>query len=113
MGLTLTLAIPAGIDIRESGGLELVPFAEASSFLDACAAAGMLVLGIEGFNFDGGEVRPDMNAIADFSQLTDSEGSVLEARSFIEAVGRQEMLFDFALAEGPRDGLHKGLRRVE
>lgn len=99
MGLTLALGRQAGIGIREVGGLELVAFADARSFLDACVAAGVLVLGIEGFYLDSGQVRPDIDAIADFSQMTDSEGSVVEARSFIEAVGRPEMLFDFTLSE--------------
>ena len=99
MGLTLTLGRRAGIGIREVGGLQLVAFADARAFLDACVAAGMLVLGIEGFYFDNRQVRPDMGAIADFSQMTNSKESVLEARSFIDAVGRPEMLFDFTLSE--------------
>lgn len=99
MGLTITLGRQAGIDIREVGGLQLVAFADARAFLDACVTAGVLVLGIEGFYFDNAQVRPDMDAIADFSQMTSSEESVLEARSFIEAVGRPEMLFNFTLSE--------------
>lgn len=95
----MTLGRQAGIGIREVVGLQLVAFADVRAFLDACAAAGVLVLGIEGFYFDSGQVRPDMGAIADFSQMTDSKESVLEARSFIEAVGRPEMLFDFTLSE--------------
>jgi len=89
----------AVIGIREVGGLQLVAFADARAFLDACVAAGVLVLGIEGFYFENGQVRPDMGAIADFSQMTSSEESVLEARTFIEVVGRSEMLFDFMLSE--------------
>ena len=99
MGLTLALARRAGIGIREVGGLELVAFADTRFFLDACVAAGVLVLGIDGFYFDNGHVSPDMGAIADFSQMTNSEASVLEARSFIEVAGQPEMLFEFTLSE--------------
>lgn len=95
----MTLGRQAGIDIREVGGLQLVALADAWAFLDACVAAGVLVLGIEGFYFDNDQVRPDMGAIADFSQMANSEESVLEARSFLGAVGRPEMLFDFTLSE--------------
>lgn len=95
VGLTLALGRQAGIDIREVGGLQLVAFADAWTFLDACVDAGVLVLGIEGFRLDSGQVRPDMGAIADFSQMTNSRESILEARSFIETVGQPEMLFDF------------------
>ena len=97
MGLTLALGRQAGIDVREVGGLQLVALADVRTFLDTCVAAGVLVIGIEGFRLESGQVRPDMGAIADFSQVTDSEESVLEARSFIETVGQPGMLFDFAL----------------
>ena len=62
VGLTLALGRQAGIDIREVGGLQLVAFADAWTFLDACVDAGVLVLGIEGFRLDSGQVRPDMGA---------------------------------------------------
>jgi hypothetical protein len=102
VGPALALGRKAGIEIREVGGLQLVALADARAFLEACEAAGVLVLGVEGFRLDSGQVHPDLGAIADFSQLTDSRESVLEARSFVEAVGQPEMLFDFALSEGSR-----------
>jgi len=98
VGLTLALGRQAGIGIREVGGLELVAFADTRPFLDACSVASVIVLGIEGFEFYNDQVRPDLGAIADFSQITNSERSVSEARSFIDAVGRPEMLFDFTLS---------------
>jgi len=58
-----------------------------------------LVLGIDGFYVDNGELEPIANAIADFSDLKDPEQSVLEAKEFIEAVGAQDVLFDFTLEE--------------
>lgn len=99
MGLTLAMGRQARIGILEVSGLQLVALADAQTFLDACVAAGVVVLGIEGFRVDRGRVRADMDAMADFSQVTNSEESVVEARSFIEAVGQPDMLFDFALSE--------------
>ncbi len=99
MGLTVALGRRAGVAIRVRGGLELVAFADSQAFLAACEAAGVLVLGVEGFHLEGDHVRPDMGAIADFSQVRDCKASVLEARAFIEAVGRPKMLFDFVLSE--------------
>ncbi len=105
MGLTVALGRQAGIEIWQVGGLRLVSFADAQIFLDACLAARVLVLGLEGFTVDGGQAQPNMNAIADFSQLTKCEQSVLEARAFIETTGRPEMLFDFTLSDV--EGSHK------
>lgn len=99
MGLNLALGRRAGVRFREAGALQLVSFADTQAFLDACEDSRVLVLGIEGFYLENAQARPDMDAIADFSQISDCEESVREARSFIEAVGRPEMLFDFALSE--------------
>ncbi len=79
MELTPALGRQAGISLREVGGLELATLADARAFLDAGLNAGVLVLGIEGFYFDSGRVRPDMGAIGDFSQVPKSEESVCEA----------------------------------
>ncbi len=99
MGLTLILGRNAGIKIQEIGGLALIAFADTQVFLDACVAAGVLILGVEGFYLNNAQVRPEMGAIADFSQIKDSKDSVLEARSFIEAAGRPDMFFDFTLSK--------------
>lgn len=99
MELTLVLGRRAGIAIREVGGLQLVAFADTEAFLAACESAGVLVLGVEGFYLEDGQARPDMDAIVDLSQIRNYKESVLEARAFIETVGRPKMLFDFALSE--------------
>jgi hypothetical protein len=100
MGLALVLAREARIDLREIGGLALVALADTQVFLDACATEGVLVLGVEGFYLHGPEARPEMDAIADFSEVDDAARSVREARAFIATVGRPGMLFDFALSPG-------------
>lgn len=99
MGLTDTLARRAGLRLRKVGGLQLIAFPDVQDFLDACMAAEVLVLGVEGFSFEDGEVRPDMSAIADFSELTSSNQSVVEARIFADSVGRPGLLFDFTVSK--------------
>lgn len=99
MGLTVNLAQQAQIDVRDVGALHLIALADTEAFLDTCEAAGVLVLGVEGFYLDTAQARPEMDAIADFSRLTGYEESIFEARCFIKAVGRPGMLFDFALSK--------------
>ncbi|MCP4674702.1 MAG: hypothetical protein GY854_04140 [Deltaproteobacteria bacterium] len=105
MGLIDTLARHSGLQLRKVGSLQLVAFPDVQYFLDACMAAGILVIGIEGFSTEDGEVRPDMSAIADFSELTRSSQSIVEARMFVDSVGRPEMLFDFTLSKGEDYGV--------
>ena len=62
-----------------------------------------LVLGIEGFYVDGDKIYPAMEAIADFSQLTNSEETILEARAFLTAVGHPGLLLDVTVSK-PIDG---------
>ncbi|MCP4548388.1 MAG: hypothetical protein GY835_18155 [bacterium] len=99
MGLINTLARRAGLRLIRVGGLQLVAFPDVPDFLDACMAAELLVLGVEGFGYEDGEVWPDMSAIADFSELTSSHQSVVEARMFADSVGRPGMLFDFTVSK--------------
>ena len=66
MGLIEDLGYQAGIHLEKIGGIEFVDFDDTQTFLDAAREAGFLVLGIEGFRLEGGHLRPDMNAIADF-----------------------------------------------
>ena len=99
MGLTTALGTRAGIEIRNVGGLELVAFSDAQAFLDACVIAGVTIIGIEGFYIDDTRTSPDMDAIADFSQIRNCEESIFESRAFIKTVGQPEMFFDFTFSE--------------
>jgi hypothetical protein len=64
--------------------------------LEACRAAGVRVLGVEGFRIAGEAVQPDMDAILDLSDVLDPEVSVSEARRFLRAVADQELMFEIA-----------------
>jgi hypothetical protein len=100
MGSVDELARNAGIPIRFVGGLTLVQGTNASAFVDALAAAGVRILGVEGFEVEGSEVRPDMGLIADFSEVIDPGQSASEARRFIQAAARPDVFFEFTIAGG-------------
>lgn len=91
------LARRGGVSLRRIGTVDLVDAADAPAFLDACASAGTRVLGVEGFHVVDGGVVPDMEAIADFSSLTDSNESVREARAFVVATADPDLAFEFIL----------------
>lgn len=95
------IANRAGITLRHAAGLELVSAGQANAFVDACAATGTRILGIEGFQVSGEEVRPDMDAIADFSAIDDARISVDEARQFLASIDADDLAFEFVLAESP------------
>lgn len=98
MGSLDALADEAGVPIRHVGGLTLVRGADAPSLIAALASAGVRILGIEGFDIEGSEVRPDMGLIADFSKVSDAAQSASEALRFIAAAARPDVYFEFALA---------------
>jgi hypothetical protein len=95
--LTEQLAERAGIRLHRSLRMELIAAADAHAFLDACAAQGTRVLGIEGFYLRGSELQPDMTRIGDFSSVDDVERSIDESRDFVDAVAVPELMLDFAL----------------
>lgn len=98
MGSVGAVAQEVGIPIRNIGGLALIRGTDAPALIDALASEGLRILGIEGFELEGSEVRPDMGLIADFSTLTDAGQSVWEARRFIESAARPDAFFEFSLA---------------
>lgn len=98
-GLAVVVARRAGVTLTTRGGLLLVDFGDTAAFLDACAAEGVRVLGIEGFRIDASGVTPDMDAIADFS-MPPGPGTVEEAirasRTYLRAV-KPDLMFEFVL----------------
>jgi hypothetical protein len=89
----------AGIDLRCDGSMQFVAYKDAPAFLDACAAEGVRVLGIEGFRLDATGVTPDMDAIADFSVAPGPGGveeSIRASRMYFGAV-KSDLLFEFEL----------------
>jgi hypothetical protein len=98
VGLTADLAATVGIPVRQVGSLELIAAGDSGPFLDACSAAGIRVLGIEGFRLSEGVTRPDMSAIADLSRIEKSSESVEAARSFVQEVATSDLMLEFTLA---------------
>lgn len=103
MGLTANLAMGAAISVKNIGSLELIASENANALLAAAAELKVAVVGIEGFRIVEGRAIPDVDAIADFSDLArdDRTGArtVEEARQFLRRVSRHGMYFDFALDE--------------
>jgi hypothetical protein len=86
-----------GLAIQRVGGLVLVPADDVGRLLDALEHRGVRVLGAEGFRLRGREVRPDMDAILDISDVADLHESIREARSFVEDVATPDLLFAFVI----------------
>ena len=88
------IAREAGIRMHRVGRSELLGRDGLESFLEACKRAEGLIVGIEGFGFRliGDRIEPDMEWIADFSELSDPAESVSEAREFLEAAPNDLLL---------------------
>ncbi len=101
MGLVEDVARRRELTVRETGGLALVSAADAEEFLAGCRQARIVVLGIEGFRFQGEAVVPDMDAIADFamSKVPSLAASIEGARRFVRTAVRPGMWLDFTLQE--------------
>lgn len=94
--VTARLARQTGLPVRTVGGLHLMASADAPAFLDACSAAGVRVLGFEGFRVLEDSVEPEMDVITDLSDLVDPEESIREARAVVESA-ESDLFFDFTL----------------
>lgn len=99
MGPVADLARQAGVATEHVGGLVLVPSDEVDKLLETFERAGMRLLGVEGFTVSGPEVRPDMDAILDLSDVEDAAQSIREAEDFFERVGSPGLLFEFVIDE--------------
>jgi hypothetical protein len=93
------LARRAGVTIQRTGALDLIPAAGASAFVNASSEAGVRILGIEGFKIIDGDARPDMTAIADFSDIRGEPASNAEAVAFMKSLNDPELMFEFTLDE--------------
>ena len=49
---------------------QLIPIDEAQAFIDKCQSRKMVILGMDAFRKLGDEIEPDMDMIADFSELS-------------------------------------------
>jgi hypothetical protein len=98
------IARQASVRPHVVGRAELIARDDVPRFLDACERAKGVVVGIEGFRIMGDRIEPDMSSIADFSELTDSARSIVEARRFVES-SNPDLAFDFTI-HSTRDASH-------
>jgi hypothetical protein len=103
LGLTAEIGSSAGVVVHRVGQTELVAAADLACFLHAVRDSNLHVLGLEGFRIDGGNLVPDMDAIADFSSMAGSAPSVdtvAEALRFISEVAGPKLYFELTFDEG-------------
>jgi hypothetical protein len=83
---------------RSVSGASLIACEDAPAFLNGCLAAGIRVVGAEGFDLIDDNRRPDMGTILDLGDLDDPARSTAEAREFVTSVCRGGLMFEFQLA---------------
>ena len=87
------------------GKVALFSLPDAALLMDYCASRGIAVLGVEGFRLEGNQRTPDLDAIADFSELmrTSStlfpERSVAAMKAFFRFMPQDGVLLEFVLVE--------------
>jgi hypothetical protein len=91
------IARRARVNVLYLGALELVSARDAFAFLQAADAAGVQVIGIEGFPVENEVVMPDLDAIADYSDGLDPAVSIDAAKRFIEKVAQPDHWFEFTI----------------
>lgn len=89
---------------RTGGGREFYNVIQCLAILDWCESNGVGIVGIEGFWCDGEDYLPDLEAIADFSNIVEdpefSLKSVRAAREFFDFFGSGDgRLFEFVVME--------------
>ena len=82
--------------------MNLIKNSDTPAILDVIEKTELVVLGIEGFTLEeGNAVRPDMNAIADFSSVSNSIESIDASWNYFREVNRPELLYEFVLKAMP------------
>jgi hypothetical protein len=104
MGLIERLADDAGVSLTVHGSLHLVAAKDAERILSAIEKTGVVVLGIEGFHLRNGRISPDIEAIADFSDVSASTNGSLESvassRQFMNRVRSHGLFVEFTIRSG-------------
>lgn len=104
MGPIADAARVAGVPLRHVAGLQLVGSTDAIQLIHALRAAGLRIVGAEGFRLVGDDaVRPAMDAILDLSGLDDPKQSAEEAEMFLRSVAMPELWFEFSVREPAQD----------
>lgn len=90
----------------QSGAETLIPISHGLSFVDACDAHGLTILGIDGFEKYEQGIRPRLDLIADFSPRPDDmqdsyrEKCSSASRAFIRFAAQQgDVYLSFVLEE--------------
>lgn len=88
--------------------MELFDLTGSRLLLDICRAQSVAVLGVEGFRVDKGFLIPEMNCIADFSELIHVHGEKKFSKASIDLMftfldileqdGYQDLYLEFVLA---------------
>lgn len=110
MGLVESIARRLGLAVLHRGSLELLEYSAAREVVDACIEARSAIVGIEGFRISGESTVPDMGAIADFSALAGLPWqlrvaqSVVDAKTFLDAVRDPQLLLEISLVEEAGEG---------
>lgn len=102
MGLMNELAGSGGFKLVELGSLQLIRANDFLAFVALCKRHRFAIVGIEGFFVREGKAVPDMDAIADFSEIQDDnvvDGSAQAAEDFFRNIEPLAILFDFVLAQ--------------
>ena len=102
MGLIHEVSCAKRIRLVEVGALNLVAAADFLLFVAGCREHDVAIVGIEGFHLHGGAAVPDMDAIADFSEMRGENlvaACAHEAERFFRQIEPTEMLFDFVLLD--------------
>jgi hypothetical protein len=89
----------AGIATLERKGMILIRCEDGAAFIEAAVASGLWIVGIEGFDVSPDWIRPDTDAMTDFSRAVDAAELADAARSFLRAAGRPGLYLDCALSE--------------
>jgi hypothetical protein len=92
-----------------AAGVPLFDLPSSEMLLKLCERLGVGILGIEGFTLVNGRRRPEMEYIADFSQLLSSDDFVVESlkcsRQFLQlATEGQRLLFEYVLTKFDSSG---------
>jgi hypothetical protein len=122
MGLTsmnailLDLAAALKVPLQHHNGLVLVSLIDFGALVEACERTNVLILGIEGFYTAGANITPDMDFIADYSQLISLswpqavQQSAVSARLFLDEIPKDsKMLFALDLRQQQPTIIHQRL----
>ena len=95
--LIYELAALANVPVLDQGGTSLIRYCHCRALVRECERSSVLILGIEGFTVRGNGISPDMDFIADFSELSSIEWEVASSQSCLSA----QIFFDQVPSDSP------------